>query len=261
MSLYQLPQQRQKALLWRHVLELDYAGVNELVREASKRECRWRWVNQLAGEPTAILGTDGRYHLCSNGIPVCTERRPRPGNPYRHEQTCIWWKERTGYRLTAPPSDPDRPPRRRTVRWTFRLTSDSCEPWRVSPAARCDHEHNSRREWPAYNNPNTDIGRIRISLTEHLGPHCHACHRRPGQSVDHDHFTGLVRGMLCIHCNTHIDTCPHLSGCPWADYLNDPPAAHLALHYPKMAAFRRNQRAKIAQAGYDPFSTTDTRTC
>ncbi|MDI6106066.1 hypothetical protein QLQ12_46660 [Actinoplanes sp. NEAU-A12] len=41
------------------------------------------------------------------------------------------------------------------------------------------------------------------------------------------------RGMLRNFCNTWIDQCPHPSGCLWADYLNDPPAAALRLIYTK----------------------------
>jgi hypothetical protein len=45
----------------------------------------------------------------------------------------------------------------------------------------------------------------------------------------------LVRGMLCWHCNTWIDTCPHPAGCAWAAYLNNPPALSLRLQYPRSA--------------------------
>jgi hypothetical protein len=49
-------------------------------------------------------------------------------------------------------------------------------------------------------------------LVAALGQPCHACLIRPGASIDHDHFTGLVRGLLCLYCNTHIDGCLHVSG-------------------------------------------------
>jgi hypothetical protein len=39
--------------------------------------------------------------------------------------------------------------------------------------------------------------------------------------------------MLCRVCNSHVDWCPHLSGCPYADYLTTPPAARLQLIYPQ----------------------------
>ncbi len=43
---------------------------------------------------------------------------------------------------------------------------------------------------------------------------------------------GRVVGLVCRHCNTHLDACSHLSGCHWAAYLGNPPAAHLDLIYP-----------------------------
>lgn len=33
---------------------------------------------------------------------------------------------------------------------------------------------------------------------------CHLCNRRPGESIDHDHETGKVRGHLCNNCNTGL---------------------------------------------------------
>jgi hypothetical protein len=77
------------------------------------------------------------------------------------------------------------------------------------------------------------MGRQRARLVAALGSRCHACRTRAGSFIDHDHFTGLVRGLLCEYCNTHIDGCLHVSGCVWADYLNSPPAVELKLSYPK----------------------------
>jgi hypothetical protein len=46
--------------------------------------------------------------------------------------------------------------------------------------------------------------------------------------VDHDHVSGLVRGLVCTACNyelgTHHDNAEWFSRC--ADYLNHPPSLH-----------------------------------
>lgn len=48
--------------------------------------------------------------------------------------------------------------------------------------------------------------------------------RRP--VIDHDHRTGLVRGLLCVSCNTFVGTVHDDAGKMrrLADYLDDPPA-------------------------------------
>jgi hypothetical protein len=77
------------------------------------------------------------------------------------------------------------------------------------------------------------VAAIRARLIASYGPQCAACGARFGAFVDHDHDTDLVRGLLCIWCNSHVDTCPHLpTRCLYAAYLARPPAAGLALRYP-----------------------------
>ncbi|PPK63332.1 recombination endonuclease VII [Actinokineospora auranticolor] len=85
------------------------------------------------------------------------------------------------------------------------------------------------------------------------GSACHACGRDFGTVVDHDHFTGAVRGLLCTHCNNNIDKCPHLSACRWADYLNSPPAEHLGIRHPDATKARSWSKDRIELMGFDPF--------
>jgi hypothetical protein len=92
-------------------------------------------------------------------------------------------------------------------------------------------------------------------LTAELGRHCHACKNGPAFAVDHDHFTGLVRGMLCRICNSHVDRCPHLFDCHYADYLNNPPAALMKLPFPQKRGNRlpAYDLLRIERLGINPF--------
>jgi hypothetical protein len=106
--------------------------------------------------------------------------------------------------------------------------------------------------WPAHVNPTTPRGRLRARLVAEFGSLCQACRRTPAFAIDHDHFTGCVRGLLCRNCNNLVDQCVHVSGCLWADYLNHPPAAHLrftVLNRP----LSRGDFARIDYLGFNPF--------
>ncbi|AGK87534.1 endonuclease VII [Mycobacterium phage HINdeR] len=69
------------------------------------------------------------------------------------------------------------------------------------------------------------------AIYEHQGGLCYGCRRANGKrkrlSVDHDHKTGIVRGLLCTTCNRNV--LGHLRDDPEAferfiHYLDAPPA-------------------------------------
>lgn len=74
---------------------------------------------------------------------------------------------------------------------------------------------------------------LRRALITTFGRHCMICGYSWPSVVDHDHQTMLARGYVCGDCNTNLDSCVHPSGCPYSDYLNNPPAFGLQLRYPK----------------------------
>ncbi|WP_203935537.1 endonuclease domain-containing protein [Planosporangium mesophilum] len=263
MGIEDLPVHRREALLWRYALDLDYDGVDDLVREAADIPCRWDWgPDAIAEECVAVVGDDGRYHLVVNGEPQCAVERERgdPAGAVRHGQWCYWWTDGARYRVQAPPGSwgPDGlicgEQGHLDVSWLVTLTDAVADPALVPVRRRCV-DTTARGHWPGYQGSDTPLGRQRAQLAAALGPRCHACRLRPGTDVDHDHFTGLVRGLLCEHCNSHVDKCVHVSGCPWADYLNDPPAAYLRLRYAKPERVGRDMQtaARIEYLGFDPL--------
>lgn len=87
--------------------------------------------------------------------------------------------------------------------------------------------------WPAPPTARDARASVRRQLIEALGSGCATCPDPWATKIDHDHFTGQVRGYLCTSCNTVVDLCPHLSGCRFSHYLGDPPARALAITYPR----------------------------
>ncbi|AEJ92055.1 endonuclease VII [Mycobacterium phage Heathen] len=72
------------------------------------------------------------------------------------------------------------------------------------------------------------------AIYEFQGGRCYGCRRANGKrkrlSVDHDHETGIVRGLLCTACNRNV--LGHLRDDPEAfqrfiDYLDNPPAVQV----------------------------------
>jgi hypothetical protein len=257
---------RRDALLWRYAPELDRAGVDALVRHCLTTPCEQRWV--LAAKPgqrIAVLGDDGRYHLLLNGVPTCGGK-PRADDPVdvvRHKQWCHWWTDGTRYRIQAPAEA--RGPEggivigvvlERVASWLVTLTDTVEVPGLIPVRARCVDDLNVHSRWPGYRGSGNVLGRLRARLVREFGPYCTTCRQHWGTHVDHDHFTGRVRGLLCAGCNAHVDGCPHSSGCAFADYLNRPPAARLNLRYPRSPGARSDPdgrvEEKIAALGFDP---------
>jgi hypothetical protein len=144
--------------------------------------------------------------------------------------------------------------RSRDVLWTVRLSDTLSDPDLVRPAQRCPVT-GCWTLWPAAVNPSTPRGRLRALLIAEFGSLCQACRVAPSGVIDHDHFTGLIRGLLCHYCNGRIDRCVHISGCPWADYLNAPPAACLQLTMPNRGKrLTTKQLRRVEYLGFNPLA-------
>jgi hypothetical protein len=150
-----------------------------------------------------VLGDDGWYHLHLANMPRCADRSLRRALDDRlwHAQWCHWWTDGTRYRVQAPPEAWHVNDLRlirgergeRTVRWAVTLTDVIADPAQIPLRQACP-DQGVRIDWPGYQGSDTATGRLHARLVDFLGPHSHACRMRPGAVVDHDHFTGLVRG-------------------------------------------------------------------
>jgi hypothetical protein len=235
-SLADFPEHRREALLWRYALELDYDGVEDLVVAGVNRPCHWQWWWGDLSAMAAVLGDDSHFHLRLGQKVLCALRpgRDDPDGAVLHEH-------------------PDHDRGRQHRRWTVRLGRRAVPAESVPYGQRCPGDPGV---WPTFHDPATAKGRLRIRLAAELGRHCHACRQGPTFAVDHDHFTGLIRGMLCRNCNSQVDHCPHLTGCPFADYLNNPPAARLQLTFTDKKANRPSpgDKLRIDRLGFNPFA-------
>lgn len=196
---------------------LRASSVERFLHAARAEPCRR--IRRSVGLDTLLaeLGDDGVYHLSFLGKLCCGE--------------CASHLEQAG-------TD------------NAELYRTTCDPTRVPPRQRCPEFP----LWPPYRGAKT-IGSVRATLIDTLGLRCHCCQSGFGSFVDHDHFTGIVRGLVCADCNSQVDKCRHLSGCPFADYLNDPPAEWLGTRYPGHRPRRgSSNRTTIELLGIDPFS-------
>jgi hypothetical protein len=116
-------------------------------------------------------------------------------------------------------------------------TAEPVDLLRVPTSQRCPDR---RYRWPAPLVGSSQV-RVRRRLVETFGAGCATCANPWATFIDHDHFTGAVRGYLCRDCNPRVDQCIHLNenDCAYARYLVNPPAAPLELTY---AAHARQTR-------------------
>lgn len=255
-GLADLPEARREYHLWRYGLWLDYDGVEELLRELSPIPCsrlgHWADLSDGLAERVAVFGDDGRFHLLIGDRLACARAAADPDGTHPHQQWVSgWW---TGTRFTS--TDPGDGTRSRYLEaaWPVRLTGTRLDAALVECAERCTSAW-GRSSWPPIEAAGHATGKLRTQLIAALGRECHLCHQALGSDVDHDHFTGQVRGLLCKPCNTGLDSCPHPSSCPQADYLNTPPAWWLNLRYPKSVPRKGSlDDRRIAVIGLDPWA-------
>ena len=206
-----LPEYRRLVFLAFH-RDPGYLRIHDVAFDPQYR-IRCEPLSKLRGEPPrqlcrARLASDGLYHLLGPGGCQAKSRtaQPNSGDMWRH-RTFYVTNSRTG--LTVNKAG--------LRRW--------CGP--EIDAAMTPRNRRCNRESPLW--PGSLVAKkgrrltIRQTLVDTYGLMCQACGVWPATDIDHDHDTGRVRGYLCRDCNHQIEMCVHLSGCPYAEYLNDPP--------------------------------------
>ncbi|MEV7971008.1 endonuclease domain-containing protein [Sphaerisporangium sp. NPDC088356] len=240
------PEPRREALLRRYAWQAqteDPMALAALVAARSARPCAMAAPGaEVSSDRLAVLGDDGRFHLRVAGRFICADPWPGRRRPVAsavpHRQWCSWWTaDGLHYRVNPPRGTQMDAGRHGSpeVRWAVLPTGELTDPALVPKRRRCPSRE-AYGDWPPYRG--AVLAPIVNALTASLGATCQACCGALGVFVDHDAVTMLVRGLVCRHCNTHLEECPHASGCRWGDYLNDPPAAPLGLRYPRAAASR-----------------------
>jgi hypothetical protein len=265
----ELPEQRRETMLWRRALTHSYEDVEDLLRLPDHRRPCTEGHRPRPGNWTgarAVRGDDGLFHLRLGERMACGVLHTHAGRArVLHVQRLFLHPDGRTRGYFPDPHDPIRPNTAghlavadgleiRDRRWEAVLGDDAVADLAAIPRAERCPARLDFGQWPTPITPGTAKGQLRRRLVDTLGPLCAGCHDAWGNYIDHDHFTGLVRGLLCQPCNSSIDGCPHLSGCPWADYLDNPPAAHLQLLHPDRAQDRRRDARKIAFTGLDPYT-------
>lgn len=230
-----MPEHRRKSLLWRY-RHVDPARLDAVVRAARRRPCLVPTDDRISGLD-AVLDETELWHLRHDGRLLCNHFAPfhvaKPPGSAGNDLTAVLRKLQAAFpeskfravystdrgneiEIEVPPA-------------LINRTADPARiPWRLRCPQRTDHWR-----WPGYCGPIGKTGPMRTRLVEIFGPACQACGVRPNECIDHDHNTGIIRGLLCLYCNNNIDLCRHPSGCAYAEYLNDPPAYSLGLKHPK----------------------------
>ncbi|MEH0609024.1 endonuclease domain-containing protein [Streptomyces scabiei] len=252
-TLDDLPPYRRAKLLWEFA-HLGEHGINQRIREAAGKPCYLPGASRRSSPTLAVLGGDGRYHLISDVRMVCAENLTDQG--WEHRQDCSWTEiaGRLAYGYLAGGTYGSIP-----YKWFVQMAVAEGVPLSsVPPLQQCQgRRHDTLHHWPPPPAKTASVRRLRAVLIDSLGPDCHLCGAVPGAMVDHDYSTGMVRGLLCKLCNRTVEECTHVEGCPKAEYMNNPPAAHLALRYPPHLAYRPAASAraqKIELLGFDPLA-------
>lgn len=223
------PAARRANLLRRYAVKWGYGPdqVEQVIQASVDQQCQLD--DRALPDVTAILADDGRYHLATYNKPACAGTKVRRSQrSYRHTMTCRWWML-NGVRRFGNSMPMNAESFECHAVWVVELGTDRMLAGSVAPHLRCPLPVSLM--WPRYLGGDTSVSRIRARLVAAFGETCAIC-GRAAQYVDHDHDSGLVRGMLCEFCNVSVEWCPHLSGCAFADYLASPPALSLAIRYP-----------------------------
>lgn len=224
---HDFPVHRRLGVLWQLT-----GGTSESL--TAQRSCRvGTWVRRYPpSDATAVLGSDGRFHLWRNDHGTLCEGR-------QHRQHTHWATNGTDYRVQKSAVDGQVWRYEATdVEWLVEAEGPGISPSSIEPSERCPL---LAEYWPRPVNT-TAIGRIRARLIDVLGHGCSCCRGALACAVDHDPFSGLVRGYLCRDCNARVDRCRHLAECRFAEYLNEPPALPMALLYPRKPTPRQTHR-------------------
>ncbi|MEU6246044.1 endonuclease domain-containing protein [Glycomyces sp. NPDC047010] len=229
-----MPEHRRAALQWRY-RNAGPGWLDRAITAAAGRPCQVPSEDRMSGLE-AIMDEVGSWHLCHDGSFACEHfyRLPGPialGHGWEKavaavrelEATDPQGRYRPGFGVDGGWIEFERQPV---------LTETIDDPASIQWTLRCRSMAGLWR-WPGYCGPVGKTGPLRSVLVAQFGAACQACGVHPNECIDHDHTTGIVRGLLCPYCNNNIDLCKHVFGCAFADYLNNPPAYHLGLKHPK----------------------------